>query len=367
MITLYYDQFEGVSRAIVTRDGQVLECFFESALNPPVTGAVYNAAVDRLTHNSRNAFVRLDNGNGFLNDAEGLSQGQPILVQAKSEPRGDKGPGLTRNIALAGAYLVHNPFGNEVYFSRRLEETQKDATHVNAVLDDAPGGWVVRKSSLSAQPDMLRQEAEELGAYGSKLLQGADRQGLLLPGASAFEQALLMAAGEGAVNVVIEQGTNLNAVTQNLKALRPSLIANLKITEIKHALDENDLENFYGALSQHTVPLGRGGNVMFEHTDTLNIIDVNGGERFHALEVNRDAVQLIMQQIRFRNIGGLIVIDFLKMKNREDRDAVADIVHDIAAADPHAMEVYGFTRMGLFEISRARRGFSLDELLEAVE
>ncbi|MBI3419402.1 MAG: ribonuclease E/G [Proteobacteria bacterium] len=364
-IILHYDQHEGLSRAIVTKDGQVLECFFESTKNPNQTGAIHHGVVDRVL--GKNAFVRIANGvTGFLNDAEGLNAGDAVLVQVKSEGRGDKGPGVTRNIALPGVYLVHQVFGNEVYFSRRLDEARRGIAdqNIHELLEGQPGGWVIRKSSLKAPRQALEQELHELQAYAKKLQHLPEKQALCLPPTSVFEQALLMAVGEGTFEVLIEQGTDLSAATQSLKQLRPSLIAGLKIKEAKNAFDQGDLENFFQSLMRKKLELPGGGNVIFERTETLNLIDVNGGERGQVVEINREAAEVIMQHIRFRNIGGLIVIDFLKMKSRDDRDELTRHIHHLGAQDAAAGEVYGFTRMGLFEISRARRGFSLDEVLK---
>jgi ribonuclease G len=363
-ITLHYDHSEGIARAVVTRDGKVVECFFQKAGTLPVTGAVYHGTVDRILHGNKNAFIRLENSNGFLNEAQGLEAGSSVLVQAKSEPRGDKGPGLTRNITLAGVYLIYQPNGEGIHFSRRMDDAKRGVAdqHLHALLEKAPGGWVLRRSSLKAPREAVEQERDELLAYSKKLHHLPEKQSLCLPGASAFEQALLMAAGEGAFEVQIEQGTDLGPITQQLKQLRPSLMADLKIKEVKDAFDQHDLENFYQELCQRQLDLPQGGNVIFEWAETLHLIDINGGERGHVMDVNREAANLIMKHIRFRNLGGMVLVDFLKMKSREDRDELVRYLQSLAANDAHAMEIYGYTRMGLFEISRARRGQSLAEL-----
>jgi ribonuclease G len=364
-ITLHYDHSEGIARAIVTRDGKVVECFFQKASALPVTGAIYHGVVDRILHGNKNAFIHLENSNGFLNEAQGLEAGSAILVQAKSEPRGDKGPGLTRNITLAGVYLIHQPNGEGIHFSRRLDDAKRGIADQNlhALLEGKPGGWVLRRSSLKAPREVVEQERDELLAYAKKLQHLPEKQSLCMPGASAFEQALLMAAGEGAFEVRIEQGTDIGPVTQQLKQLRPALMAGLKIKEVKDAFDQHDLENFYLELCQRKLDLPHGGSVIFERAEALHLIDVNGGERGHVLDMNREAANLIMKHIRFRNLGGMVLVDFLKMKSRDDRDELARHLQSLAVNDAYAMDVYGFTRMGLFEISRARRGLSLDEII----
>ncbi len=364
--TLYYDQHEGLARAIVKTNGAVAECFFAPQTQAAQTGMICLATVDRLLQGNRHAFLRLPDGStGFLNDAEDLQGGDEVLVQIKSESRGNKGPGLTRNISLPGVYFIHQPDGEGVSFSRRLDEAGR--RHVGpdilAMAEAQPGGWVLRKSCRNAKPEALEREIAGLAAFAEKLDGDPDANGIFLPPPSAFEQGLISAAAEESFEIVVEEGIDLHAQLDNLSRLCPAWTAALKPRLAPHAFDEGDLESFFHALLQEKLPLPQGGSVVFARNEALNVIDVNGGERNRGAEVNHDAARLIMEQIRFRNIGGLIVIDFLKMKSRDERDALTGAIMNLASRDAHAMDVYGFTRMGLFEISRARRGFALDEVM----
>ncbi|MBY0428644.1 MAG: ribonuclease E/G [Alphaproteobacteria bacterium] len=337
------------------------DCFFDRAQHPQQTGAIYQGTVDRIL-NGKGAFVKIPElEQGYLSDAEGLVSGQKIYVQVKNEARENKAVSLTKNVTLPGVFAVHQPLGVGVHLSRRLADMGEETSHLTKALTGKPGGWVIRSSAIRATRQEMEQEVTELTQAGQQLL-GSNK----LSAPTVFEQAMLSAAGSAAGNplqVIIEKHLDLEHITPYVRMARPSLLANIRLTPTVRAFEQNDLDGFYDGLCNPIVNLSRGGNIKFERTDTMNVIDVNGGERTHHFEINRDAAQLVMNQIKWRNLGGIIIIDFLKMKRSDDRDAIADILDASAQQDATTCDVFGFTRLGLCEISRARRGYSLSELL----
>lgn len=362
--TLNYDHHEGLARAILTENGQVSECFFDRLAQPQETGAVYRGQIDRQMAKGKSAFVNMNGRSGFLSDAEGLQAGDSLLVQIKGEARENKAPGLGRWISLPGLYLIYQPYDEDgIHFSRRLGEGGAALQDkLQPILSEHGGGWVVRRAALHAPTEAIAQEAAELAACADHLDATPDDAGLCLSAPSAFEQAILGHGGDK-LDICVEAGTDLTAVTGYLRVARPSLLAKLNIKQVSRAFDQHDLESFFAALKAREVPLPQGGSLMFDATPTLQVVDVNGSTRTHFLDVNREAARLLMQHLRWRNIGGLIVVDFLKMKQPDDKRDVADYIRELAGMDTAPCDVYGFTRMGLCEISRARRGFSLAELL----
>lgn len=359
--TLNYDEQDGIARAIVSHGKEVRDCFFDSIHHPQQTGTIYQGVVDRIL-NGKGAFVKIPNiESGYLNDNDGLVSGQKIWVQVKNEAREGKAPSLTRGVTLPGVYVVHQPFGAGVHLSRRLADLGEETGHLIKACTGKPGGWVIRSSAVKATRPEMEQEIVELAAAGQSVLNST-----VISAPSVFEQALLNAAGAAAGNmlqVIIEKKLDLEHMTHYVRLARPSLLANIRLTPTERAFEQNDLEGFYDSLCSPIVDLPRGGNLKFERTDTLNVIDVNGADRTNFFEINRDAALLVMNQIRWRNLGGIILIDFLKMKRADDRDAIADMLDASAQHDASTCDVFGFTRLGLCEISRARRGYSLNELL----
>lgn len=361
-ITLSYDEQDGLCRAIIMQDKTVRDCFFDRVQRPQHTGAIFLGTVDRVL-SAKGTFVKIPTfENGYLGDNDGLVSGQKLWVQLKNEVRENKAPALTRAVTLPGVFVVHQPFGVGVHLSRRLAELGEETGHLTKALAGRPGGWVIRSSAMRASRQELEQDVIELQHAGQTL---QSQTHIAAP--TAFEQALLSAAGMGAggsLQVIMEQDVDIERITPYVRMARPSLLASIRMTPTKGAFEQHDLNGFFETLRQPVVPLPRGGNLIFERTRALNVIDVNGGERTHFFEINRDAAQLAMNQLRWRNMGGIILIDFLKMKRSDDRDEIADLLDAAAQTDASTCDVYGFTRLGLCEISRARRGYSLSELLE---
>jgi ribonuclease E/ribonuclease G len=366
-LALHYDHHEGVARAIAVREGKVTDCFFDALDAPQLTGAIYHGVVDRLLARDKGAFIKLDgNSNGFMSHAEGLASGQNIMVQVKSEAREGKGPGLTHNVSLPGIYLIHQPFEEGVHFSRRLDDQKRALAdqHIHTLLEGKPGGWVLRRAALKASREAVETEIHEMIQFTRKLMHLPEKQALCLGAPTAFEQAILSVAGEGHLQLVIEKGTDIESLTHYLRQVRPSLLANLHITQQAGAFDNHDLNAFYRQLCRKQLTLPGGGNIVFEKTNTLTAIDVNAADRTSVFDINYEAAKMIMAQLRWRNIGGMIIVDFLKMKRPDDRHAINDLMRDEASHDAMPVDVFGFTRMGLCEVSRARRGRSLPDLTE---
>jgi ribonuclease G len=357
--TLYYDHHENIARALVVKDGVVTACFFDRLDRPQRMGAISTAVVTRLMPGGKGAFATLKGGeNGYLSHADDLTAGAKITVQIKNEAREEKAVSVTQRLSLPGIYLVHQMDGNGVQLSRRMGKGNVPSA-LAEIMRGRPGGWTIRSAALQAGADVIRKEADDLAALAQKV-----HDGMALPAPGAFEQAVLAGAGESGFNGIAEEGVALEKGTAYLRAAFPDLLEKLTITRRKNALEDHDLEAFYETLQQDEISLPRGGGILFEAGRTLTAVDVNAGDRGHFLEVNLEAAALIMQHLRWRHIGGMVVIDFLKMKNEKDVRTVTERLYALTQEDVLPCDVYGFTRMGLCEISRARRGHSLRELQE---
>jgi ribonuclease E/ribonuclease G len=364
-LTLLYDHHDGLARSFILEDGRVKECFFDLLSAPQQSGSIYRGKVDRLLPNQKGAFIQLKGQeNGYLNGAEGLNAGNVLLVQLKSEVRGQKGPAVNRNITLPGITLIHQPFGEGVQVSRRLDDSGNNSA-IDPLLDELealPGGWILRRAALNTPPQQVMQEAAMLAAAAQKI-SALTEEGKCLSAPSALEQALLGHATPN-MQIIVEEGISLPQITNYLSSVLPALLPQLNISHVKNAFDRHDMEGFFGDLCAERVKLPRGGDIAFDQTEAMHVVDVNGGERGHHLDINLEAADILMRHLRWRNMGGAVVVDFLRMKNPEDKHAVADRLRYLSEEDALPCDIFGFTRMGLCELSRARRGFSLNELLK---
>jgi len=362
---LYYDHHAGIERAIVVW-GSERSCFFNALACPQQTGAVYAGKIIRRL--KEGAFVDIgEASHAFLADSGTHEPGQTLLLQVKSEAREAKGVAVTTQLALPGIYWLYHPSGQGLHYARLLTQPQKQqlaARHAAFLAQGLPalgGGWRLRRAALHASPQALAEEATILHTLAAALTPAVTK-GRLLPAPTAFEQAVFAAyALAEAPEIILAPQLDIRPYTGYLQAALPHL--KLPLLRQAEAFEQGDLAGFYESLQQKTMPLPRGGSLIFEPLTTLCVVDVNGGDNPQPLAVNLTAAPLIMQQLRWRNLGGLILIDFLRMREASDREAVLKKLRQAAIADSQPLEIYGFTRMGLCELSRARKGYALGEVL----
>lgn len=391
-VELLIDRRGPLLRAATVADGVLTDLQMESTELPSLLGAVFLGRVDRIVPGLDAAFVELGGGGraGLLalsdirvpgaatrKDARAgnrpigrlLRGGQPVLVQVKAEPGGTKGPTLTMDVALPGRFLVATPLAPGITVSRRLgraEERQRLVALVEGVT--AGGGWIVRAGAADADPALLEAEAEWL-ALSWRAVEAA---------AGGAVPALLKAPPDAALRAVVEQGARgLDAVVVDDEAAFAGLAAwaaeaapDLAGRITRHRgpaplFERHDLDGAIADLAERVVPLPGGGSIVIDRTEALIAVDVNGGERGNALAVNLEAAREIARQLRLRNLGGIVVVDFIGMRAERDRERlVAELTHAVAD-DPSAVQVHGLTRLGLVEMVRPRRGPPVPDLLLA--
>ncbi|WP_247880859.1 ribonuclease E/G [Skermanella sp. TT6] len=377
-VEILIDRAGPLLRAAVVENGRLTDLHIDSADRPSRLGEIVLGRVDRIVTALNGAFVDIGGVAGLLNNADlrtaaptsrkaaragtALRTGQPVLVQVKAEPGGGKGPSLTMDVTLPGRFLVMTPFKPGISISRRL--AQGDARGqlsqlVSEITGGLGGGWIVRGSALGAASETLAAEAEGLAVAW----RAVERQG------SATPPATLRQGPSAAIRAVIENGGRpVAGITVSEPSLRDELaawapdMAPLIRTEPDALFDRYDLEGELIRLTERQVPLPGGGSLVIDRTEALTVIDVNGGERPNALATNLDAVAEIARQLRLRNVGGIVIVDFINMASRADAERVLDGLTRATADDPASVNVYGMSKLGLVELTRARRGPPLADL-----
>jgi ribonuclease E/ribonuclease G len=384
---LRIDRSGPLRRAAVLEAGRLTDLYVDRSDRPALTGAVLLGKVGRIAAGLNGAFVELGAGGpGLLAVADLrrdgrapardarigtlLRTGQPVLVQVKGEGGGGKGPTLTQDVTLPGRFLVHAPAGEGIAVSRRLGRGPERARMMALMRDvGAPGGWIVRADAAEAPPDLIALEAEALAALWRDLQARA---------AGAAAPALLLAAPTAAQRALAEQGAGLAALRVDGAEAAAEVAAwcrgrapDLERLLERHAgpqplFEQDDLEGAIAGLLRPRVPLPGGGSVVIERTEALVAIDVNGGERGDAVAVNLEAAQEVARQLRLRNLGGIIVIDFINMSRAGDGERIVQALSGAVADDPGSTHVYGISKLGLVEMTRSRRGPSLADVLAGV-
>ena len=368
-------------------DGRLAELQVVRRDKPSRVDGIFLGRLERVMTDLDAAFVDIGIGRaGFLRaeDRSGSDgwppPGAPLLVQVRNDGEGDKGPRLSMNVAVSGRYLVYRPNGSGVTFSRRIEgESERDRlkAHVEGLLE---GGIVLRTAAAGATAEVLRADATSVLERWEKIrrlaldIQPPADLSSRVPGERDPIAHALRDHGATLEEVVIDDRTMARTLQDQMDRLGEKI----RVRWHNGSMPAFDIDDVAGqidtALAQR-IALESGVEVLFEPGETLCAVDVDsagaGGRQGRAprrpVEVNLEAAPAIAQQLRLRNIAGAVVIDFVTMRSAYDRDKVQAALAEALAADPVPTQIYGFTRLGLFELTRARRGPTLAAQLEALE
>lgn len=367
--------------------GRLVELQVVRRDTPSRVDSIFLGRLERVMTDLDAAFVDIGIGRaGFLRaeDRSGIDgwppPGAPVLVQVRNDGEGDKGPRLSMNLAVSGRYLVYHPNGTGVTFSRRIEgESQRERlkAHVEGLLD---GGIVLRTAALGATAELLRADAtgvlerwEKIRRLALDIQPPADLSSRV-PGERDPIARMLRDHGATLEEVIIDDRT----MARTLQDLMDRQGEKIRVRWHNGTMPAFDIDDVAGQIDTalaSRIALESGVEVLFEPGETLCAVDVDsagaGGRQGRAprrpVDVNLEAAPAIAQQLRLRNIAGAVVIDFVTMRSAYDRDKVQAALAEALAADPVPTQIYGFTRLGLFELTRARRGPTLAAQLEALE
>jgi ribonuclease E/ribonuclease G len=371
----------------LTAQGRLVELQVTRRDRPSLVDGVYLGRLERFMVELDAAFVDIGTGrSGFLRaeDRAGIDgwppAGAPVLVQVRGEGDGDKGPRLSMNIAVSGRYLVYHPLGSGVSFSRRIDgesERERLAGHVAELLE---GGIVLRTAAAGAPAAVLQADAarvmerwEAMRRLALDVTPPADLSARV-PGERDPIERMLRDHGAGLEEVILDDRTMARALQDEMDRRQEKI----RVRWHNGPMPAFDIDDVAGQIDTALAPriaLPSGVEVLFEPGETLCAIDVDsagaGGRQGRAprrpVEVNLEAVPAIAQQLRLRNLAGAVVVDFVTMRSAYDRDKVQAALADALREDPVPSQVYGFTRLGHFELTRARRGATLAGQLQALE
>ncbi len=353
-------------------------------------GDVYLGTVENVLPGIDAAFVNIGESekNGFIHVTdlgplrlkkasagitELLEPRQKVLVQVMKEPTGTKGPRLTGNLALPGRYLVLQPHGQGVNISRRIaSEAERNRLRALGVLIKPPGaGLLIRTEADGISEDLLIDDLEALLRQWEGIQQAADTAVppvLLNRDEDFIHRVLRDHMGPDLTRVVVDDPAATNRVTGFLgpDGAAVQVEAHSESNEVLEHFKINDA--IRNALKPR-VDLPSGGYVIIEPTEALTVIDVNSGSftrsanaRETVLWTNCEAAIEIARQLKLRNIGGVIIIDFIDMDSRRDQLQVLEHFTSSVRDDAARPQIAQLTELGLVELTRKRQGQNIYEL-----
>jgi len=379
----------------VIEDNVMVEHYVNRNANVSYVGNVYLGRVQNVLPSMEAAFVDIGKGRnavlyaGEVNwDAAGISEseprkiemvlktGQPVLVQVTKDPIGQKGARLTSQISLPGRYVVYVPGGGMSGISKRLPESER--TRLKAILKNLipdTAGVIVRTAAEGVSEVELTADVERLKAQWEDIYQKSENPNFHAP-------ALLLSEPDLAVRVIrdifnedfrklIIQGNEAwDEITSYLGSIAPELVSKIeKYSGNGDLFADYRVEEQLAKAFDRKVYLPSGGSLVIDRTEAMVVIDVNTGKFIGkggnleetVTKNNLEAAEEIARQLRLRDLGGIVVIDFIDMVLESNRDAVLRRLVEALGRDRTKHQVAEVTSLGLVQMTRKRVGQGLIE------
>lgn len=326
---------------------------------------IYLAVVDRAIKGVSAVFVRLPNKEfGFLPipaGAKAPASGDRILVQVKRPPNAQKKAMVSRDITLAGTHIVYLPFSNFFRVSAKTEDAQEKAQLKAMAKQLMPekGGIILRSSALSCDLEALDSELALLMKNWQQIAKSVSSS----PAPSLIWQGEDLLSG-----MLRDEGERLEYVLTNDESALPKDL-DLPIRHADEPFLLHTVDHKLEKSLRRTVLLKSGATLVFDVCEAMTVIDVNSGMAaggrditVTAEKINTEAAAEIARLLRLRGIGGIVMIDFIDMSSDEARERILITLREHFKNDPMKITVYGFTQLGLVEMTRRRAATPLSPL-----
>lgn len=409
---------EQETRVALLEDGTIVELYIERSHDSNITGNIYKGRVQRVLPGMQAAFINIGiDQAGFIyvgdvlgdykeyedlfldensedhppkdeepNDLrmskhatpieELISEGQEIIVQVAKSPIGSKGARVTSYISLPGRFLVLMPTVDHIGISRRIEneDERRRLKDIIQSLRTDTNGFIVRTAGEGIQKEKFKREIFFLTNLWKSIQRKAANSSA--PSLLHKELAIPLRAvrdllTHDADKVIVDNKETYARVRSFLEEFMPGLIGSVELYEgLEPLYDEYNLEGDISRALNKKVWLKSGGYIVIEHTEALIAIDVNTGRytgkyNFEEtiLKTNLEAVKEIAYQVRLRNLGGIIIIDFIDMEKKSNRDKVYNALKEALKKDKSKTNVLPMSEMGLIQMTRKRTRKALTKLL----
>lgn len=296
-----------------------------------------------------------------------LKKGQDILVQVRKEAIGTKGPRISSELSLPGRYAVFMPGLDHIGVSKKIEDRRERSRLKAIVKKHRPAGAaiIVRTAGVGVEDDALRDDIKYLEKTALEIKEKSERA---TPPALIHEDvdltifAIRDLFSESVESIIIDTKEEYERLRNYFKSFAPQLAARVRLYEEKTPIfDFYDIEGDIEKILESKIWLKKGGYIVIEHTEALVTIDVNTGrfvgkkdQEETILETNMIAAKEIARQLRLRDIGGIIVIDFIDMEVEENCRKVYNEFRNFLRHDRSRVRVYPMSDLGIIELSRKR-------------
>lgn len=398
------------------KNGQLYDLIVERKKERQLTGNIYKGRVTNILHNIQSAFIDINEGeNGFIHISDIIENtkkfeqvydmdfdldydiktldsrqqqnldiqqvmkiDQSVLVQVVKEPIGTKGARLTSNISIAGRYLVLLPNSSHRGVSRKIEDRaarERLKKLIRAFEMPKDMGLICRTASCAATPEMLIAEAHDLLNAWQNIMENFHKSAqptLLYEESDLIKRAVMTAVDKRFDRLLIDEYATFQTCKRIYSRYASEHPLRIEYYRDKIPMFERfNVEREIEKTLRRKIWLSSGGYLFFEHTEAMHTIDVNSGRSSGSktdveeslVRINLEAAEEIARQLRLRNIGGLIICDFIDMRLRKNQRRILEKLKECMKEDSAKCTILGMSEFGLVEMTRQRHRGSLIQTL----
>ncbi|RII32548.1 Rne/Rng family ribonuclease [Clostridium chromiireducens] len=378
MKEIFIERRDKLLRIAVKSNKELIESIVEENKDEPIIGEIYKGRIKNILPAINSIFVDLGldkEGYMYYSDelkVKGVKKGDEILVEVIKEPLNDKGAKLSSKVSIPGKHVVLNCYEEGIEFSKRIEDKEKKNNILNNLEPLIGAGITVRTEGANVEIDVLKKEIAKLyeefqdidrkmkHSLGLKKLYGEDL---------TLKKLLMNSFGGEITKIYVNNEIDYEKIF--------NFINGQENLEVEKYEGYRNIFDFYGIekellkLRHNKVNLPCGGYIIIDRTEAMYVIDVNSGKNIKErsfnktiLETNLEAAKEIGKQIRLRNLSGIIVIDFIDMRDKSQKDIVMDALKESLKPDKGNIRIFPFTQLDLVQIARKRQGKSIYEYME---
>ncbi|TKB47877.1 ribonuclease G [Thalassotalea mangrovi] len=387
------------TRVALIENGTLQEVHIERNGKRGIVGNIYLGKIIRVLPGMQAAFVDINlEKAAFLhasdirtrlitadkNDSEDVEkdirtlvhEGQHLMVQVVKDPLGTKGARLTTDITIASRYLVMMPNANHAGVSQRIEDGGERNRLKSIVTPycDEQSGFIVRTAAEGAGDEEVRHDAEFLRRVWNKVAERKKRKQTKMPLYQDLDLAVRVIrdfVGGGLERIRVDSKLSFEEIKEFTQEFVPEMSSIIEYYPGERPIfDLFDVENEIQRALQRKVELKSGGYLIIDQTEAMTTIDINTGAfvghrnlEQTIFNTNIEATQAIARQLRLRNLGGIIIVDFIDMSNPEHKKRVLNSLELAMSKDKVKYSVSGFSSLGLVEMTRKRTRESLEHVL----
>ena len=378
MSTIYISYRPEETRMAVVNNHRLVDFVIERNGEQHLVSSIFKGRVANVVKGIQAAFVELGQGpNGFLylQGNEKVTKGENVLVQVTKDARSTKGPAVTRNITLPGRYVVLTPFENKVALSKNISPKSLRNRIRKFVEEYKPAqiGLVVRTAAENATEEDILSDINSLlkdWHVLEKKSKRAKAPSLLYRELDLSVRIVRDYITEDVHKIIIDDKDTCQRVRDLLQEMDLPDIDVLHYDKKEDIFHKYKLENQIAAISDRQVELPGGGYLVFDYTEAMTVVDVNSGKDHSGqtledtiMKINKEAAVEIAKQLRLRDIGGIIVIDFIDMANDQEQEELLKTLRENLVDDKMKPKVQDITALNLVEITRRKARQNLSTVL----